>query len=339
MPSGEVNMAGQVTQDVERKVIAILQVLKDSPEPVGSSLIARRLRDSGIDINERTIRSHLRILDERGLTRLVSRRQGRLVTQSGLYELGDARVGDRVGAMITKIEMLICRTTFEPEKSSGEVPVNVTLFPEDRFRQALDVMRSINRTGMCACGLVAAAGAGEKLGEIKVPAGKVGLATLSNVAISAVLIKAGLPLNFRFGGLLQIKNGDYIRFVDLIEYSGSSLNPYEIFIASKMTAVSGLDRHGTGKILAGFNELPAPARLKAATLIEGLETMGISNMVKLGRVGEPLCETPVGPGKFGMVIADGLNFAAAAAEAGIEVENHAGCGTVKFDILRPLVSL
>src|SRR4030042_1776927 len=104
-------MIGQETRDVERKVIAILKVLKDSAEPVGARLIAYRLRDCGIHLGERAIRYHLQMMDERGLTHLVGRRQGRLVTQSGLNELGCALVSDRVGSAMTNIEMLICQTS------------------------------------------------------------------------------------------------------------------------------------------------------------------------------------------------------------------------------------
>jgi HTH-type transcriptional regulator, global nitrogen regulator NrpRI len=323
-------MTEQMTQGVERKVIAILQVLKDSPEPMGSSLIARKLRDSGIDINERTIRSHLRILDERGLTKLVGRWQGRLVTQSGLYELGNALVGDRVGSAITRIEMLVYQTSFEPEKRTGEVPVNVSLFPAYEFNKCLEIIKRICSTRMCGGELVAVAGEGEKLGEIKITAGKIGLATLSNVAVSAVLIKAGIPVDFRFGGLLQVRKNDCVRFVDLIEYTGSSINPYEVFIASKMTTVNGICLDGNGKILAGFNEIPAVARPKVDTIIKSLESVGINGIVKIGRASEPVCESPVSSSKFGMVLTDGLNLAAAIAETGIEIENHAVCGTIDF---------
>src|SRR5512136_1905323 len=193
-------MAEQITKEVERRVIAILQVLKDSPEPVGSILIARKLRDSGIDIDERTIRSHLRILDERGLTRLVSRRHGRLVTQSGLHELGNALVTDRVGSAITKIEILVFQSSFDIEKRTGEVPINVSLYPAAIFEKYLEVMKGLCGAHVCAGDLVAVAREGEKLGKIIIPAGKIGLATLSSVAVSAVLIKAGIPLDFRFGG-------------------------------------------------------------------------------------------------------------------------------------------
>jgi HTH-type transcriptional regulator, global nitrogen regulator NrpRI len=329
-------MTGQVTPDVERKVIAILQVLKDSPAPVGASLIARKLRESGYDVNERTIRNHLSILDARGLTRLVSKRHGREVTPSGLSELGNALVGDRLGSSITKIEMLVCQTSFEPAKHAGELPVNISLFPADSFSQALGVMKNICNTGMCDCGLAAIAYAGEKLAGSVVPPGKVALATLSNVAVSAVLIRAGIPLDFRFGGLLQVRNRDYVRFVDLIEYTGSSINPYEVFISSKMTAVNGIDRAGEGKILAGFNELPALARPRVEAVVKELAGMGINSVVKLGKVNERLCETPVDSGKFGVVLTDGLNLPAAVAETGVEIENHAVSGTIDFRKMQPI---
>ncbi|MGD0781107.1 MAG: NrpR regulatory domain-containing protein [Dehalococcoidales bacterium] len=331
-------MTNQAVSDVEHKVIAILQVLKDSSEPMGSTLIGRKLRDSGIDANERTIRNHLRILDERGFTKLVSRRQGRLVTQLGLHELDNALIGDRVGSAITKIEMLIYQTSFEPEKSAGQVPVNVSLFPADKFKKCLEIMKGICTTHICASELVCVAGEGERLGEVKIPPGKVGLATLSNIAVSAVLIKMGIPVDFRFGGLLQVRKNNCIRFVDLIEYTGSSINPYEVFIASKMTDLNGVRQDGNGKMLASFNEIPALARTKVETIIKGLERLGISGIITIGRAGEPLCETPVKSGKFGLVLADGLNLAAAVAETGIEVENHAVCGTIDFTSMRPLSS-
>lgn len=329
-------MIRQGTRDVERKVIAILRVLKDSPKPVGARYIAHRLTDRGINLTERAVRYHLKLMDERGLTRMVSQRYGRLVTQSGINELGYALVGDRVGSAMTNIEMLICQTSFEPEKFEGELPINVSLFPAERFSQALDVMRTICAARIPISDLVLVADEGEKLGDVKIPQGKVGFATLSNITISAVLLKAGVPLDLRFAGILQIHNHDCLRFVDLIQYTGSSLNPYEIFITSKMTAVSGIHKEGNGKILASFCELPAFALPKVEAVVKRLEGMGINIVAKVGRMGEPLCEIPVGAGKFGMVLTDGLNLVAAAAEAGIEVTNRAGSGMIDITKMRTL---
>jgi HTH-type transcriptional regulator, global nitrogen regulator NrpRI len=80
-------MIGQEIHNVERKVISILKILSDSPEPVGARVIAFRLKDFGVCLGERTVRYHLQLLDERGLTRIIGRKDGRLITQSGLNEL------------------------------------------------------------------------------------------------------------------------------------------------------------------------------------------------------------------------------------------------------------
>ena len=76
-------MIGSGSVDVERKVIAILRVLKESPEPLGARIIARQLADYGINLTERAVRYHLKLMDERGLTQAVGR-DGRLITPLGI---------------------------------------------------------------------------------------------------------------------------------------------------------------------------------------------------------------------------------------------------------------
>ena len=71
-------MIGFETQEVERKVISILRALSDSREPLGARIIACRLKDFGIELGERAVRYHLKMMDERGLTQLVGR-EGRVI--------------------------------------------------------------------------------------------------------------------------------------------------------------------------------------------------------------------------------------------------------------------
>ena len=316
-------MIVQKVHEVEKKVISILRVLSDSPEPVGARLIAFRLKDYGVCLCERAVRYHLQILDERGLTRIISRKEGRLITQSGLNELQNALVNDRVGSAMARIETLAYQISFEPEKRAGNVPINVSLFPADKFNQALELMKNIYDSRLCFSDLVAIAGEGHKLGEVTVPKGEVGLATISGIMIGGILLRSGIPLDFKFAGVLQIRNRECVRFIDLINYTGSSLDPSEVFIASKMTSVSGAVREGNGKIIASFCEFPALALSKAEAVITQLEKSGITGLFKMGGVGETVCETPVGMSRVGIVLSDGLNLVAIAAEAGIEMKNHA----------------
>jgi len=62
---------GFETQDVERKVSNILRILADSREALEPGLSLAHLKDRGVDLGERAVRYHLKLTDERGLTRLV----------------------------------------------------------------------------------------------------------------------------------------------------------------------------------------------------------------------------------------------------------------------------
>ena len=325
-------MIGFETQDVERKVFSILKVLNDSREPLGARVIARHLQDYGIELGERAVRYHLKLMDERGLTRAAGR-DGRLITQSGVDELRNALVRDKVGFAISRIELLAFRTSFDPERRTGAVPVNISLFPKERFARAVRAMKPAFAAGLCVSELVAVAGEGEILGEVTVPAGKVGLATVCSIVVNGTLLKTGVPMDSRFGGILQVRNRQPLRFVELIHYAGSSLDPSEVFVRARMTSVGEVAAAGSGKVLANFREIPALCRPTAEGVVARLREAGIEGLLLLGNTSEPVCETPVELNRVGVVLLGGLNPVAAAGEAGIEAENHAMSTLVEYQSL------
>ena len=331
-------MIGHERHEVERKVNTILKILSESPEPLGARVIAQRLRDYGVDLGERAVRYHLKIMDERGLTRLIGR-DGRLVTEPGIEELRSALVGDKVGFIISKIELLAIQTTFDWEKRRGQVPVNVSLFPKEQFAKALKAMRDAFEAGICVSDLVAVAHEGERLAGVTVPEGKIGFATVCSIIINGALLKAGIPMDSKFGGLLQIRNNKPFRFVELIEYAGSSLDPSEIFVTSRMTSVGEVARGGEGKVLANFREIPALCRPVAEEVIYALREAGLDGMLVMGDTSQSVGEVPVELNKIGIIILGGLNPVAAAVEAGIEVENHAMSALVEYQDLTRLKEL
>ncbi len=324
-------MVGQGSREVEREKIAILRILGDSQRAVGSKVIARQLKDDyGIELSERAVRYHLRLLDERGLTHKVSQRDGRAITQLGFEELENAMVADKVGFVIDKIELLAYQTSFDPAKRVGKVPINISLFPKEKFRAALKAMRGAFRAGLRVSDLVAVASERERLGGMLVPEGSIGLATVCSIVVNGTLFKAGIPMDSRFGGILQLRNHQYWRFTELIDYTGSSLDPSEIFIASRMTSVTEVIKYGDGKIVANFREIPAVCLPMAEVVIGKLKEAGIDGLVIMGEAGKPLCEVPVGLNKIGLVLVGGLNPVAAAVEAGINVTNKAMSGLIDF---------
>jgi len=323
---------GVETQGVERKLLSILRVLSDSHEPLGARVIARRLTDHGVDLGERAVRYHLKLMDERGLTRLVGR-NGRLITELGIDELGDALVRDKVGLAIAGIELLAFRTDFNWDEGTGSVPVNVSFFPKGKFYKALQAMKPIFAEELCVSNMVAVAREGEQLGELIVPEDRVGLATVCSVVINGILLKAGVPIDSRFGGILQLRNHKPLRFVELIHYAGSSLDPSEVFIRARMTSVRDAAKRGEGKILANFREIPAACRPIVEEVMVKLKELGIGGLMVMGNTSEPVCEIPVELNRIGMVILGGLNPVAAAEEAGIEAENYAMSAVMEYQNL------
>ena len=323
-------MIGQDSRQVERKVVAILRVLSDSPAPIGGRVIARRLPDLGFELGERAVRYHLRLMDGRGLTQTVGKKDGRQITPAGLDELKCALVSDRLGHIAGRVELLSYATTFDPERRDGQVPINTSLFAAEELPRALVLMHEAFRAGLCVSDLVAVAHEGAKLGEVSVPRGKIGLATVSSIAVSGALLKAGIPVVSKFEGLLQIRDHEAIRFTELVDCSGCSFDPAEVFIAGKMTSVRKASAEGEGKILASFLELPSLCKSGAEAILGRLRAAGFDGLIKIGEASEPSCGAPAGVNRFGLILQHGLNPVAAAAETGIEVTNHAMSGVIEY---------
>jgi repressor of nif and glnA expression len=324
---------GFENQDVERKLVSILKVLSDSKTPLGSMVIARRLKERGIELSERAVRYHLKLMDERGLTHLVGRRDGRVLTERGIEEIRRALVRDKVGFAISRIELLAFRTDFNLDERTGSIPINVSLFSKARFSKALQVMKPAFAAGLCVSELVAVAQEGETMGELTIPPDKVGFATVCSVLINGTMLKLGIPMDSKFSGILQIRNSQPLRFVELIHYSGCSLDPSDVFIRAKMTSVSRAAKEGEGLILATYREIPAICQPMVEKAISKLKEAGLGGILIMGGISEPVCEIPVEINRIGIILLNGLNPVAAAMEAGVEVENYGMSTLIEYKSL------
>ncbi len=330
--SKDVRLVRGVSSETERKIISILRVLSESSEPLGSITIARELKRYGIFLSERAIRYHLRITDERGYTQPLGR-DGRMLTPQGLEELRMALAPEQVGFILEKLELLAFHTTFDPKKRTGQLPINVSLIDKDKFKPALAAMSNVFKAGICVSNLVSVASEGEKLGSVVIPNGKIGFATVCSVVINGMLLKSGVPIESRFGGILEVRDSKPKRFVAIINYAGTSLDPSEQYIRAGMTSVSEATKTGNGKILANFREIPASSRAIVDEKVAILKEAGISGVYALGNTSEPICQITVGLNRVGMVLLGGLNPVAAAVEAGIDVESIAESGLIDFQRL------
>ncbi len=307
---------------MNKTMLAILKILDRHTDIVGSREIAKQLKVHGVDLTERTVRYHLKILDERGYTEVFGK-EGRKITEKGRMEIRHALVSEKVGFVSSKIEALSYLTTLNLETMSGNVILNISYLPEERLKGARTLLAEIFSSPFVMSDRLVIRRGGEKIGDVPVPEGKVGVGTVCSVTINGIFLKAGIPVSSRFGGVVEIGEKEATRFLSLISYEGSSLDPLEIFIRSKMTDVIGAVKNHSGRILASFREIPVVCLDEAKKLSRKMTERGIGGILLIGEPNRPLLEIPVGIDKVGMVIVGGLNPVAALEESGIPTESRA----------------
>ncbi|RJP27772.1 MAG: DUF128 domain-containing protein [Actinobacteria bacterium] len=323
---------------LERKTLAILEILQEAREPLGARAISRELALRGVDLSERTVRYHLMHLDEKGFTRLEGR-SGRVLTQRGREEIDSALAVERVGFVNARIDDLACQADFDLSTGRGKLVINLTFFPLQQEGKAVEAMRPAFASGLCLSNLVLRAGPGERVGGLEVPAGNAGWGTVCSVTLNSVFLRHGIPVESSFGGLLEMQEGRPRRFTEIISYAGSTLDPIEIFIKGKMTSVHAAATGGYGRICASFRLIPSSALDAAAGLLEEMKRSRLAELILVGRPGQPFMEVPSGKDRVGMIVAGGLNPPAAAEEVGVETSSRAMATLADYSALVPFATL
>ena len=312
-----------------KRIVAILRALHDAGRPLGASRLARELEAMGIDVSQRTVRYYLAMMDTQGLTRSCGKR-GREITPLGEQEVANAFVADKVGLISSKVDELTYQMTFQPRRREGTIILNVSTVPVERVRDAVREIVAVYDAGLGVGRYVAVGRPGGGLGRMTVPADRFAVGTVCSVTINGVLLGQGIPTTARFGGLLEVSDGQPVRFTEMIHYSGSSLDPLEVFISGRMTSVRQVVQTGRGIVAASFREVPAVALPRVRRLSARLDTLGLGGILAIGKPNRPLLEVPVAQGRAGIIVYGGLNPLAAVHEAGIDTHNKALTGLAEF---------
>lgn len=304
----------------EHAQTAILKILNDFDEPAGASRITERLLAMGVNLQPRTVRFYLLQMDRDGLTDFVSRRKGRVITERGREELSHSNVMEKVGFVAAKMDTLSYRMSLNPETGHGSLIANVAMLHTRDLSRAFSEIKPVFARRLGMGNRLALVRSSHTLAGHHIPGGSVALGTVCSVTLNSVLLAAGIPVVSKFGGLVEMRGAHPIRFVELIEYSGSTVDPLETFIRAGMTCVRECARTGNGIIGASFREIPSVALDDAKQLWKALERIGLDGVLVVGRPSQPLLDIPVTEGRTGIVVVGGLNPIAAVCEAGIHCE-------------------
>ena len=299
---------------IQRKLIEILHVIDERSGAVGARIISDILNERGYALGERGVRYHLRILDERGLTRREGY-AGRTITELGKKELDEALVHDRIGFVLTRIEDMIYRTNFDPASGKGDLIINLSAIRRDDLDDALAIIRYLAQAGCGMGSRVRIVENGDYNGSI--PEDHVGIATVCSITCDGLLLKSGIPVNTSYGGVLRIEDGAAVQYTDLIGYTGTSIDPTRVFLSRKMTSVLEIAETGSGFALANIRQVPASSKDAASEVLDMAIKNGITTHYMIGE--GDILGVPVDAGMAGISILAGLNVIAAIQEAGIKV--------------------
>jgi hypothetical protein len=317
---------------IERKRLAILHVLIENKRPVSSKEIAAELAEQGYTITERTVRFHLQAMDDEGLTHYIGKK-GRVLTDLGREELSRARAHEKVGFLSSRISQMTYSMNFDYHSCTGKVVVNVSYISREYAARSAELMSRVFQAGYAMGTKLCLFDEGEEPGELRIPRGYVGIGTICSISLNGVLLREGIPVTSLFGGLLELRNHRPSRFVEIINYDGTTIDPLEIFIKSGMTDYLGATSSGTGLIGASFREIPAEARDRTLEIDAALDAIGMKGFYMVGQPGQTLLDIPVGYGSVGAIIIGGLNPVAILEESGIPVQSKALSSLVDYNVL------
>jgi len=305
----------------ERKYIEILRILREHRDPMGAKRLSELMAERGFILSDRAVQYYLSYLDSMGFTEKVGN-QGRILTMAGVAETDNALVDDRIGFIISKLERLAYRSTFDPATSTGDVAYNLSMVPEELFEKAKGVFDDTVRAG---CGFFGNYRIIDR--DPRVPPGYVGFITICSISMDGVFQRNGIPVNMAYGGRLEITDGRPDQFRDIIGYEGTTIDPLELFTSAGLTSISNYTKSRSGVVLANVREVPAMAEEQVRDIIRQMNKCGFIFPVSMG---SQVFNLPPNPYRLSIVAFSGYNYIGNCVENGIEILTEIGAGNIPF---------
>ncbi|HUK92825.1 MAG TPA: NrpR regulatory domain-containing protein [Methanomicrobiales archaeon] len=309
----------------ERKYLEILRILKEHQEPMGAKRLSEILAKRGFVLTDRAVQYYLRYLDEMGFTRKVGN-TGRILTGEGIAETESALVGDRIGFIISKLERLAFRSTFDPATGTGDVAYNLSFVPEE---EAAGVVRSFEKVSRAGYGFSPACKVLDR--DPRVPDGQVGILSLCSITIDGVFQRSGIPVLMAYGGRVSFEKGEVKGFLDLIGYRGTTIDPLQLFISAGLTSIRGVVATGNGVAVANVREVPVPATGRVRELLAQMGQWGFTPPVGMG---DRVFNLVQSPHHISIVSFSGMNMVGYGVEEGYHIRTEIGAGNIQFSRLQ-----
>ena len=276
----------------ERKYLELLRILAESHEPLGAKRLSEKMAERGFVLSDRA-------------------------------ESESALVDERIGFIISRLEQLSFRSTFDPATGTGSVAYNLSFVREEDLPGVTAAFDEVAEIGYGFLGTYRIVDA-----DPRIPDGHVGIMTACSVTLDGVLQKMGIPARLEYAGRMAVDENGSAGFLDLIGYRGTSVDPLHLFISAGLTAINRLVTTRAGVALANVRAVPAAARDRVEEAAGLMMECGFTFPAGNG-IGE--FNLPRHPYRLSVVAFSGMNMVANAVEKGYAIRTEIGAGTIPFE--------
>jgi len=227
-----------------------------------------------------------------------------------------------------RIDDFAMRVTYNPVTDNGKLVYNLSFVKNEDLEFAIGILKDAYKTGLAASGLVKFIPEKENWEGIAVPEGQTAVCTVCSITFDGLLIRKGVPVNPIGGGVVEIENRAPIRFIHMILYEDTTIDPLQVLNSQKLTSVTSVMRKGSGKILANVREFHMEAEPLVGEVLDELADSSFIGILEVGMPNVSLLGVPVSPQFIAIACVGGTNPLAAIKESGRSVSTSAMKGLI-----------
>jgi repressor of nif and glnA expression len=213
---------------------------------------------------------------------------------------------------LARIENLMQQVSFDPAGMKGKIITNTSLVKKEKLNDTLAVFYDTIQIGLAVSPLIKIIDEGKK----------VIIKTACSLTICGVLLKHGIPMRPKGGGLIEVAERDPTRFTDMLMYWATTIDPIDVLTAQGLTDIMGMMRTGNGRILGNLHEAPMLTRDTIEEVLDLLSQVEFAGILELGEPNVNVLGISVERDHLGIALVGGTNLVAAARESGIKVEHE-----------------
>ena len=213
---------------------------------------------------------------------------------------------------LARIENLMQQVSFDPASMEGKIITNTTIVKKDALAETLAIFYDTIQSGLAVSPMIKLLDEGRTV-RVK---------TACSLTICGVLLKRGIPIRPKGGGLIEVIEREPTRFTDMLMYWATTIDPIDVLTVQGLTDIMGMMRTGNGRILGNLHEAPMLARDRIEEVLDLMAAAEFTGVLELGEPNMNVLGVSVERDHAGIALVGGTNLVAAARECGVEMEHE-----------------